>query len=92
MKGKLSQLSVAPLPAKRPVDWLDVDGLLLWRFPSGTEAGDFLGVTSSSISQCIRGKTRTAGGAVLKVVGSGVFINLPLLSSHLNRIHLYRPF
>ena len=60
-------------PMKRPiaqsVDWIDINGNIMWRFASGSEAADFLGVTSSSVSQCTRGKTKTAGGATLKLSG-----------------------
>lgn len=71
MKDKSSQQLVPTLPSKRPVDWVDVDGVPLRRFTSGTEAGDFLGVSGSSISQCIRGKTKSAGGASIRIVGIG---------------------
>lgn len=51
-----------------PVEQYDLDGNLMGIYSSQKEAGRITGVFNTSISACIRGKSRTAGGYVWRKV------------------------
>jgi hypothetical protein len=50
----------------KPVEQYSVDNILLNSFPSATEAMKQTGIKNDNINQCLKGKSKTAGGFIWK--------------------------
>lgn len=57
-----SQAEAVRKANSKPVDQFTLDGQFVKRWPSATDAVKELGIKNSSISQCINGKRKSAGG------------------------------